>query len=187
MGKAVRVVLLLMVLGGIVGGYASRYLGLGRRHHSSSRATQAATTASTDVGAPGDRFRVPVERVIDGDTIIVRLDGRRERVRYIGINTPETHHPHMAVQPYGPEATEANRGLVAGGDVVLELDAEPRDKYGRLLAYVYLPDGTFVNAVLVEEGYAQVMTVPPNVRHADEFRRLEREARAADRGLWSQK
>ena len=109
---------------------------------------------------------VRVVRVIDGDTIeVCCLNGRPEKVRYIGVNTPETNHPAKDVEEYGREAKEANRTLVQGKTVRLEFDVDPRDRYGRLLAYVHLEDGTFVNARLVEQGFAQVMTVPPNVKH----------------------
>jgi len=124
-----------------------------------------------------------VERVIDGDTIQVRLGDRIETVRYIGVNTPETVHPARGIEPYGLAASAFNRCLVEGRQVRLELDAEPRDHYGRLLAYVYT-DSLFVNAELIWQGYAQVMTVPPNVRHAGEFVSLQRQARLTDRGLW---
>lgn len=130
------------------------------------------------------KVRAEVERVVDGDTIIVRVGGQRERVRYIGVDTPESARPDAPVECYGPEAASANARLVAGGVVLLEFDAERRDDYGRLLAYVYLPDGTFVNARLVEEGYARAIVIPPNVKHATMLRNLERSARAADRGLW---
>ncbi len=126
-----------------------------------------------------------VTRVTDGDTIRVEFAGRQERVRYIGIDTPETRHSPRGPQPFGAEASEANRRLVAGRQVRLIFDVDERDRYGRLLAYVYLPDGTFINAKLVNEGYARVLTVPPNVRHADEFRTLETRARQARRGLWA--
>ncbi len=106
------------------------------------------------------------------------------KVRYIGIDTPETHHPMRGVEPYGMEAAEANRKLVEDKTVILTFDVEQRDRYGRLLAYVFLEDSTFVNAWLVENGYAQVMTVPPNVKHQDLFLKLQREAREAKRGLW---
>ncbi|MFW6051815.1 MAG: thermonuclease family protein [Myxococcota bacterium] len=175
MARGVRVVLMLLALGGIVGGYASRYLDLGGG---------GAGAAEAPAGGEDGRLRVPVLRVIDGDTIVAKVDGREERIRYIGIDTPETHHPRIGEEPFGREATEANRALVGDGPVELAFDVERRDDYGRLLAYVYLPDGTFVNAVLVEDGYAQIMTVPPNVRHADLFRRLEREARDREAGLW---
>ena len=135
--------------------------------------------------APKPPISVRVVRIIDGDTIAVCcLAGLPESVRYIGINTPETHHPAKGVEPLGREAAEANRKLVAGRKVRLEFDVDQRDRNGRLLAYVYLEDGTFVNARLVEQGYAQVMTVPPNVKHQELFLKLQREARKARQGLW---
>lgn len=90
-----------------------------------------------------------VVKVVDGDTIHVRIGARIEKVRYIGMNAPELHHPTKGEQPGGPEAAEANRKLVAGQAVRLELDVQDRDKYGRLLAYVYVGD-VMVNAELVE-------------------------------------
>ncbi len=104
-------------------------------------------------------------------------------VRYVGVDTPEIHHPMKGVERAGKEASEANRKLVDGKTVRLEFDVQEQDRYGRLLAYVYLEDGTFVNAWLVEYGYAQVMTVPPNVKHQELFLKLQREAREAGRGL----
>ncbi len=134
----------------------------------------------------GSFLAVKVVRVVDGDTIQVCCIGwKREKVRYIGVDTPETHHPMRGVEPYGMEAAEANRKLVDGKTVRLEFDVQQFDKYGRTLAYVYLEDGTFVNAWLVENGYAMVMTVPPNVKHQELFLKLQREAREAGRGLWS--
>ncbi len=128
---------------------------------------------------------VQVVRVIDGDTIqVCCVFGDRVKVRYIGVDTPETHHPMRGVEPYGMEAAEANRKLVDGMTVRLEFDVQQLDGYGRTLAYVYLEDGTFVNAWLVEHGYAMVMTFPPNVKHQDLFLKLQREAREAGRGLW---
>ena len=126
-----------------------------------------------------------VLRVVDGDTISVRIGGRTERVRYIGIDTPESVKPNTPVQCYAERAAAANAALVAGREVKLVRDAEARDKYGRLLAYVYREDGSFVNATLVREGYARTLTIPPNVAHASEFARLARAARVAGRGLWS--
>lgn len=124
-----------------------------------------------------------VLRVIDGDTIVANLEGRDEKVRYIGMNTPEVHHPRKGEQPGGREAAAVNRRLVEGQTVRLEFDVQPRDRYGRLLAYVYV--GTLmVNAELVRLGYAQVATYPPNVRYQDLFLRLQRDAREAGRGLW---
>jgi micrococcal nuclease len=124
-----------------------------------------------------------VVRVVDGDTIHVRLGDRVQKVRYIGMNTPEVHHPTKGEEPGGREASEVNRQLVAGKTVRLELDVQERDRYGRLLAYVWVGD-VMVNAELVRLGYAQVMTIPPNVRHQQTFVKLQREAREAGRGLW---
>ena len=121
-----------------------------------------------------------VERVIDGDTIV---GARLGRIRYIGINTPELDAPDPAVRRMAQEAARVNRRLVEGRTVQLALDVQERDRYGRLLAYVWV-EGLFVNAHLVEQGYAQAMTVPPNVRYAELFVRLEREARANRRGFW---
>lgn len=140
-------------------------------------------------GAPpagGDARTARVVRVVDGDTIVVALGGRQERVRYIGVDTPETVKPQTPVQCFGKAASAANRRLVAGRRVRLVADVEARDRYGRLLAYVYRePDGLFVNAELVRRGFATVATFPPNVRHAARLRALAAQARRAGRGLWS--
>ena len=124
-----------------------------------------------------------VVKVVDGDTIHVRIGDRVEPVRYIGINTPELHHPRKGEEPGGREAALRNGELVASKRVRLELDVQSRDRYGRLLAYVWVGD-VLVNAELVRLGYAQVMTVPPNVRYQGLFLKLQREAREAARGLW---
>ena len=124
-----------------------------------------------------------VVRVVDGDTIDVQLGDRAEKIRYIGVNTPEVHHPIKGEEPGGREAADVNRRIVGGQRVRLELDVRTRDRYGRLLAYVWVGD-IMVNAELVRRGYAQVMTIPPNVRYQDLFVKLQREARDAGRGLW---
>ena len=130
--------------------------------------------------------RAEVVRVVDGDTIRVRLDGRTERVRYIGVDTPESVKPGSPVQCYAKRAAAANAALVAGRSVRLVGDVERRDRYGRLLAYVYRePDGAFVNAQLVRDGYARTLTIAPNVAHARQFAQLARRAREGGRGLWA--
>ena len=127
-----------------------------------------------------------VVRVVDGDTIHVQLPGGRETVRYIGVDTPESVKPGTPVQCFARRASAFNHRLVDGERVRLVLDAEARDRYGRLLAYVYRSrDGLFVNAALVRRGYAQTLTIAPNVAHAAELRRLASSARHAGRGLWS--
>jgi micrococcal nuclease len=121
-----------------------------------------------------------VARVIDGDTIVLESG---ERVRYIGIDTPESVHPRKSVEFMAREASEYNRALVDGKDVRLEYDVQRRDRYGRLLAYVFV-DSLFVNYDLVASGYAQVSTYPPNVRYVDQFVSAQRWARELGLGLW---
>ena len=133
---------------------------------------------------PTTSSRAKVTRVVDGDTVEAQVGGSEEDVRYIGVDTPESVKPDAPVECYGPQASHFNERLVEGETVRLEYDAEERDVYGRLLAYVYLGD-TFVNAELVERGYATTLTIPPNTRFADLFARLEREASDDGRGLWS--
>jgi micrococcal nuclease len=128
---------------------------------------------------------VQVVEVVDGDTIKVSLDGEVYTVRYIGIDAPETKDPNRPVEWMGPEASAANERLVGGKTVYLEKDVSETDRYGRLLRYVYLGDGTFVNATLVRQGYATASSYPPDVRYQEQLRQAEREAREAGRGLWS--
>jgi micrococcal nuclease len=127
---------------------------------------------------------VAVERVVDGDTVIV--SGGRH-VRLIGVDTPETKDPRRPVGCFGAEASRFTASLLPSGTAVrLVGDLEQDDQYGRLLAYVYRrADGLFVNAELVRRGYAAVLTIPPNLAHSDEFVALAAEARVAGRGLWS--
>lgn len=126
-----------------------------------------------------------VLRVIDGDTIEVMFEGEKKTVRYIGIDTPETVHPSKPVECMGKEASVYNKSLVEGKRVQLEIDISNTDKYGRLLRYVYM-DGVMVNELLVKEGYANVLTYPPDVKYDKHFLALEREARVGKKGLWSE-
>ena len=142
---------------------------------------------SAPVGDGGQKAdTAPVVRVVDGDTIRVGLPSGEEPVRYIGIDTPESVKPGAPVECFAKRASAYNERLVAGEKVRLVYDIERRDRYGRLLAYVYRArDGLFVNAELVRRGYATAVTFPPNVAHEREFRRLARRARMSGRGLWS--
>lgn len=124
---------------------------------------------------------VLVTRVIDGDTIELS-DGRR--VRYIGIDTPETVDPRRPVQCFGKEASQENKRLVDGKTVRLEKDVSETDKYGRLLRYVYVGD-EMINTVLVREGFAVSSTFPPDVKHQELFLQAQQEAREHGRGLWA--
>jgi len=120
-------------------------------------------------------------RVIDGDTIV--LDGN-EKVRLIGVDTPETKDPRKPVQYFGQEAYEFTKGLVEGRRVRLEYDQNRIEKYGRTLAYVYLEDGTFLNAEIIKQGYGFAYTKYP-FKYLEEFRQYEREARENEQGLWA--
>jgi len=144
------------------------------------------TLQPTNTPTPAfERAAAQVVEVVDGDTIEVRVGGTVYTVCYIGIDAPETVHPSEPVEWMGPEASAANRQLVEGQTVYLEKDVSETDEYGRLLRYVFLADGTFVNAELVRLGYAQVDTVPPDVRYQSLLLEAQREAREAERGLWA--
>jgi micrococcal nuclease len=146
---------------------------------------RGSSSATAEPHAPGS---ARVTRVIDGDTIEVRLGGGTEHVRLLGIDTPETHHPTKPVQCYGKEASARTTDLLpAGTDVRLERDEEERDTYGRLLAYVYRSsDGLFVNLDLVQQGYASLLTIRPNVAHLSDLTAAESNARSQGLGLWGQ-
>lgn len=139
---------------------------------------------------------VSIVRVVDGDTLKLS-DGTR--VRLIGVDTPEVYYSDKllrdskrsrkdikAIQELGRKASAFTKELCLGKKVRIELDVVKRDKYKRLLAYVYLEDGTFLNAKIIEEGYGEIMTIPPNVKYADYFLKLQKEARENKRGLWSE-
>lgn len=128
---------------------------------------------------------VRVQRVVDGDTIKVLTAQGLDTVRYIGMDTPETVKPGTPVQCYGKRASHENQRLVSGQRVRLVVGAEPRDRYGRLLAYVYRQrDGMFVNERLLAGGFARTLTIPPNDRYAARFAGVQARAQAARTGLW---
>ncbi len=139
-----------------------------------------------DEGLSGLAVNARVVRVVDGDTIRVRLRDSTQTVRYIGVDTPETVKPGEPVECFGKPASEFNRRLVAGRLVRLRFGAERRDRYGRLLAYVFLSggDARSVNARLIAGGYGRVLTIEPNSAHRIPFGRLESDARRRRRGLW---
>jgi len=142
--------------------------------------------ASPDTG-PTTRTLTPVVRkVVDGDTIVVRVRGTDEKVRLLGIDTPETKDPRKPVQCFGKEASAHTAELLPPGtEVRLVRDVEERDRYDRLLAYVYrATDGLFVNLELARGGYADLLTYPPNVAHTAELQGAVAEARREQRGLW---
>ncbi|MEN9802895.1 MAG: hypothetical protein RLZ37_2020 [Actinomycetota bacterium] len=134
--------------------------------------------------SPGASGRVV--DVVDGDTLDVRIDGRVERVRLIGIDTPETKKPGSPVECFGPEATSRlSQLLPRGTEILVERDIEPRDDYGRLLLYVFrFDDGLFVNGDLIRQGFARPLDIAPNTTFAREFRRLAGLAESEKIGLW---
>ncbi|MFA5142964.1 MAG: thermonuclease family protein [Candidatus Omnitrophota bacterium] len=151
-------------------------------------------TSHRPAAEPAKEETVFVAKAVDGDTLKLS-DGRR--VRLLGVDTPELHYSEKllrdarrsrkdikAIQGMGERAADFTRRLCEGKRIRIETDIRRLDKYGRLLAYAYLDDGTFVNAKILEEGYGQVMTIPPNVKHADYFMKLQQEARERGKGLW---
>jgi micrococcal nuclease len=162
---------------------------------STVRSTTEAT-AGSPAGSPGPsaatgstavEANATIERVVDGDTVIVSINGNSERLRLIGIDTPETVKPNTPVQCFGPEASAFTKSLLPKGTAVRVVrDVEARDAYDRLLGYIYrAQDGLFVNLEIVRQGYANLLTFPPNVAHVDEFRVAAEAARTAHLGLWS--
>ncbi|ALS21468.1 MULTISPECIES: thermonuclease family protein [Paenibacillus] len=125
-----------------------------------------------------------VTGVVDGDTIKVELEGKEETVRMILVDTPETVHPNKPVQPFGPEASALAKKTLEGKEVKLERDVSQRDRYGRILAYVYVDDQMF-NEVLLEKGLARVSVFPPDVKYVDRFREIQKKAQKARLGIWS--
>jgi micrococcal nuclease len=137
--------------------------------------------------------------IIDVDTIIIRLQGHKERVRLIGIDAPEcrpnlkaekdsirTRDDLRTITEMGQRATRYVKGIISPGDQIeLELDLQQRDKYQRVLAYIWLPDGRMLNEEIVRAGYASLMTIPPNVRYHQRLQEAYIEAREGKRGLWS--
>lgn len=138
-----------------------------------------------------------VERVVDGDTIEVKINGEKFKVRLIGVDTPETKHPRKPVEPYGKEASEYTKKKLDGKKVYLEKDVSDTDRYGRLLRYVWLkkPDKDKklteemlkdnFNLTLVKEGYGKSSTFPPDVKYAEIIKELEKSAREDNKGLWN--
>jgi micrococcal nuclease len=136
-----------------------------------------------------DLFKIAdgkIAHVIDGDTLDIDIDGHTERVRLIGVNTPETKHPTKPIECFGPEASAYLTQLLPNGtDVRIERDAEARDRYGRMLLYLYRDsDNLFINLDLVARGYGTPMSIEPNTFHRNDFVRAASQAEAANIGLW---
>lgn len=134
-----------------------------------------------------DAAHATVTHVVDGDTIDLRFAAGVERVRLLGIDTPETVKPNTPVQCFGPEASTRTKALLPPGTKVrVTRDAAARDRYGRLLLYVYRSgDSAFINQALVSEGFARILSIAPNTAHAGELSAAAAAAQRAGRGLWS--
>jgi len=168
---------LLILLVGIVG---ARFRNSNFEFHNREKRTETPTTNGDQQANDAYVGEYKVARVIDGDTI--EIEGG-ERVRYIGMDTPETVDPKKLVQCFGKEASDENKQLVEGKTVRLGKDTTERDRYGRLLRYVYVGD-TFVNLQLVALGFAHADAFPPDILHQEWFDEAERAARGAGLGLW---
>lgn len=143
-------------------------------------------TKTASINDKAEKNIATVVRVVDGDTIVVNLNGVEERVRLIGVDTPESVHPDVSKNvEAGKIASEFTKSKLEGKEVELEFDVQQRDQYGRLLAYVYL-DGVMFNRTLLEEGYARIATYPPNVKYVDEFTKIQEESRKNSKGFWSE-
>ncbi|MDF1618562.1 thermonuclease family protein [Petrocella sp. FN5] len=125
--------------------------------------------------------KVKVIRIVDGDTIVVDGD---VRVRFIGVDTPETVKPDSVVEIYGKEASDFTKRMIEGVYIYLERDISDVDQYGRALRYIFLEDGTLFNELLIKEGYGKVVTYPPDVKYSERFVAAQIDAREAGRGLW---
>jgi micrococcal nuclease len=158
---------------------------------------EAGVAHGADPVRPDGLPEARVVRVVDGDTVVVLRAGREERVRLIGVDTPELHpspkldrdaersgRDRAAIQAMGTRAAQFTQAELLARLVRIERDVQARDRYGRTLAYLWLDDGRLFNAELVRAGYARVLTIPPNVKYAARLLALEREARRAGRGLW---
>ena len=153
------------------------------------------TELPDDPKSNGEFISGMIVRVVDGDTAVVRVNGEDRRVRFLGVDTPETVHPNKPVQYYGKEASNFTKESLTGKNVWLEYDASPTDRYNRHLAYIWTsrPDTineltmrkSMFNAKLLLGGYAKVMIIKPNGKYADLFRKFESEAKNANIGMWS--
>ena len=151
----------------------------------SSLQGSASDFGSVPVFAPTSALETTVLRVVDGDTVEIELNRIKEKVRLIGVDTPESVHPDKTKNiEFGKISSKFTKDYLEGKKVVLEYDVQQRDKYGRLLAYLYINNKMF-NQILLEEGMAKIATYPPNVKYVDTFKEIEKKAREENKGLWA--
>lgn len=157
--------------------------------------TDVAPATTEETNSPINYIKTTVNSVVDGDTIKVTISGKEESVRLIGVDNPETVKPNSPVEAYGKEASNFTKEQLTGKEVFLEKDVQERDKYGRLLAYVWLSPPTKIddneirtklfNAKLIIDGYGQLLTIPPNIKYVDYFTTYQNEAKENNVGLWA--
>lgn len=178
--RALLALVFLALLGGCAGGTESGSA-------PSAPPPTAAPRPTTYPALPSGLQQVKVMRVVDGDTIDVQIDGKVEPVRMLGINTPETGLGQRELECFGREASAWTKALLSGQTVLIEFDASQgrRDQYDRLLAFVWLEDGRLINLELISQGYAFEYIPPTPTRYQEVLRAAQREARAAQRGLWA--
>ncbi|WP_391558258.1 thermonuclease family protein [Robertmurraya sp.] len=146
---------------------------------------KAPVVAETKSEVVSNLIPAKVVRVVDGDTMEVSYDGKQETIRLLLVDTPETKHPDKPVQPFGPEASSFAKKTLEDKDVKLEIDVSERDKYGRLLCYLWVGDKMF-NEMLLEKGLARVAyVIPPNVKYVDQYRETQKKAQQSGIGIWS--
>lgn len=151
--------------------------------------TAGGSPSAVQSGIPPSRLpeglqKARVTRVIDGDTVEISLDSKKQTVRMILVDTPETKKPGTEVQPFGPEAAEFTKNMLENQDVRLERDVSTTDRYGRFLYYIWIGDRMF-NELLLEKGLARVAVYPPDVKYVDQFRALQKQAQEGAIGIWS--
>lgn len=170
----------------LIGLVITLLVGLLVRYGPFNSASNIANNATGHVNKQVPPGYYKVSQFVDGDTLAVNMNGINEKIRFIGVDTPETHDPRKAVQCFGQAASDFTKHMI--GDQAIRLEADPlntnRDRYNRLLRYIYLPNGTLVNAELIKQGYGFAYTSFPFSK-LNEFRQYQRDAQQAKRGLWS--
>lgn len=151
----------------------------------STKTTSQQPKSAPSQAAQANRLSATILSVTDGDTMKIKVNGKNETVRLLLVDTPETKHPSKPVQPFGPEASAFAKQTLEGKNVEIEMDISERDKYGRLLVYLWV-DGKMFNEMLLEKGLARVAYVyPPNVKYVDSFREIQKKAQTDGIGIWS--
>lgn len=183
----------IVIVAGLVTGVISQEevlneIGLGNLiSNNQNTSTETVNTNTVENIEISELNQYEVVSVVDGDTFKINYNGTVTKVRLIGVDTPESVSSNQSKNnKYGVEASNYTKERLEGQTVHLEFDVQQTDKYGRLLAYVYLEDGTMYNKELLEKGYAQIATYPPNVKYVDEFTQIQKQAKENKVGFWAE-